>query len=467
MPRQLALSVYVLLILWLFVRDRKWRPMTSVALWVPLLWIVIIGSRPVSVWLGVPIDIDSRVTDLEGSPLDRNVYFILIGLGLLVLLKRRLNWGGIFASNFWLFVFFLYCGISVIWSDYSFVSFKRWIKDLGNVVMALVILTEKDPVQAIRAVFARYTNFAIPLSVAFIKYFPDLGRYYHHWTWEAGYCGVGLDKNELGCMVFICGLFLIWDLIKMRTKGGTKTDKPDLFGRVVLLLMVFWLIRLADSQTALLCLILGTGILFFMRPPLCERRAKYLGMCSLAVGLLILLLYSIPGISEGIVGMLGRNMTLTGRTDLWSELLKAPINPLLGEGYQSFWIGPISQRYTHTFWWKPNQAHNGYLQTYLDGGLVGVFLLMTMIVSAGRNLKKVLLLGDTYGILRFSFLITVVIYNWTEAVFNRMNPVWFILLIAALDYPRSPESMAENMAESAKGNLIGASSDRQSKVPVP
>jgi hypothetical protein len=103
---------------------------------------------------------------------------------------------------------------------------------------------------------------------------------------------------------------------------------------------------------------------------------------------------------------------------------------------------------------------------YLNGGLVGVFLLMTMIVSGGSKLKKELLLGSSYGVLRFSFFVVALFYNWTEASFYGLSLIWVILLIALLNYPRSPESMAENMGESVKGNLIGASSARQSKAPV-
>lgn len=138
--------------LWLFVRDRKFRPMSSGALWVPLLWLAIIGSRPVSVWLGASLPIETAGDYAEGSPLDAAVYFLLMLAGLAVLWIRRVNWGGIFTSNYCLVAFFFYCGISVFWSDYSFISLKRWIKDIGNVVMVLIMLTEKDPVQGVRAV---------------------------------------------------------------------------------------------------------------------------------------------------------------------------------------------------------------------------------------------------------------------------------------------------------------------------
>jgi O-antigen ligase len=380
---------------------------------------------------------------LEGSSLDRNVFFLLIFSGLLVLLRRRLNWARTFASNRWLFAFLLYCGISVIWSDYPFVSFKRWIKDLGNVVMVVIILTEKDPFQSIKAVFARYTYIVIPLSVVFIKYFPELGRYYNRWTWQPTYCGVTTNKNELGYIVFVCGMFLIWDLIERWTAGGRKKDNADFLVRVALFLMVFWLMEKANSLTALMCLILGASILIYIRPPLGKIRARYVGIYSLAIGFLILILYSVPGILGGLVGMLGRDISFTGRTEIWADLLKEPINPLLGTGYRSFWIGPIVERIHLT------QAHNGYLETYLNGGLVGLCLLLAMIISAGRGFKKRFLLGGNFEILKFSFFATALFYNWTEAMFNGLSLIWILLLLALLNYARSPSTMPEKMEQRA------------------
>ncbi len=293
MPKQLALFICILFIFWLLVRDRKLRPMPSVVLWIPLLWIMIIGSRPVSLWFGGGIKIVNPGDYIEGSPLDRNIFFLLIVAGMVLLLRRKVDWGRIFASNRWFFVFFFYFGVSIIWSYYPYVSLKRWVKDLGNIIIVLIILTEKDPVQAFRAVFARYTYFAIPLSIVFIKYFPEIGRYYNRWTWEPVYSGVTIGKNDLGVITFICGLFLIWDYIEMRTAGFRKTDKIDLLSRFVLILMMLWLIVYAGSMTSLVCLIFGVFILLFMRRPIARKYINHFGTYSIIFLLLILLLYSV------------------------------------------------------------------------------------------------------------------------------------------------------------------------------
>jgi exopolysaccharide production protein ExoQ len=437
MPQKLALFFFVSFSLWLFARDRKLRPMTSGALWIPLLWIIFIGSRSISAWFG-HASLDEYG---EGNPIDRNVNLLLFVAGLFVLLMRRINWGDIFSSNKWVFLFFIYCGISIIWSDYPLVSLKKWTKDIGNVVMVLIILTDKEPLKALRAVLARFAYFAIPFSVLLIIFFPDIGTSAvevwsnGHVSMEQAICGVTTNKNSLGLIVFVCGLFLLWDFTETRV-AGKKNRRADLFGRAVLMSMVIWLIASAHSATAYVGLLLGTGIFLIMRFYFQERQIKYLGTYCLIFSLPILFLYIFPGILQALLGIMGKDITLTGRTDLWADLLRVSINPIIGTGYESFWLGQRAEDIWRIYTWHPLQAHNGYLETYLNVGLIGVCLLIAVLLSAGRNLKKEMLKGNSFGFFGFSFLVVALYYNITEAKLGGSNPIWFILLLSAMSYTR-------------------------------
>lgn len=414
--------------------------MTSIALWIPLLWILILGSRPLTMWdVGNFHALAATVKDYEdGSPTDRNVYIFLIVIGLIVLYKRKLEWGKVFHLNPWVTVFFIYCAISVIWSDYPFVGFKRWIKDVGNVVMVLVVLTETDPVQAVRALFARYAYMVILLSVLFIKYYPEYGRYYHRWTYLPAYSGVTTEKNALGASALIAALLILWDLAATHTVANKKKDKLDVASRILLLGMAFWLLQMADSSAAIVSAVLGGGVVLLMQYPFFIRRVKYIGSYCLIALAMIALLYFLPELSKVLLGSMGEDITLTGRTDLWADLLLVPINQIVGAGYQSFWLGERAEAIWEKYYFHPNQAHNGYLETYLNGGLVGIVLLVTMIIAAGKSLKPQLLGRDNYAILRFSFLVVTVLYNITEAMFNRLSPVWIVFLFAVIIYTRVP-----------------------------
>ena len=56
-------------------------------------------------------------------------------------------------------------------------------------------------------------------------------------------------------------------------------------------------------------------------------------------------------------------------------------NPIFGTGFESFWLGERPKQLEGIFFFIPNEAHNGYLETYLTLGLIGVFLLIGLFVA--------------------------------------------------------------------------------------
>jgi exopolysaccharide production protein ExoQ len=435
----LALSACVFFIIWLFASDRKLRPMASWALWIPFLWVMFIGSRSSANWARQEMNPEQLYANaLEGSPVDRNIFLILIIAGAIALWRRRLNWSRILASNPWFFAFILYCGLSLTWSDYPFVCLKKWIKELGNVIMILLIVTEANPGAAFRAIFARYVNVAVPLSALLVTFFTNLGSYVLQPSGEIAYCGIARNKNGLGAIMAICGIFLAWELVGMRTGERSKTDMAV---RTVLLAMVAWLMLKSHSATGLVCMTLGIAVLLCMRVPLFRRQARHLGTYSLAIGFLIYFLVSYPIITDTFFKLVGREPTFTGRTYIWTGLLKEHVNAFVGTGFQSFWLKPgMMERYDFI-----NEAHNGYLEIYLNCGLIGLFLLVAAVVVTGYKLKQEVLHGNSFATLLFSFLVVIVFYNLTEAVFGRLNLTWFVFLVAALAYPRQAATVPETV----------------------
>lgn len=435
MPRQLVMLVCVVFVAWLFARDRKLRPMTSPQLWLPILWFLIITTRPVSMWFGGGwTGAESPSAYLEGSPFDRNVYLLLIVVGIVVLVRRGLDWGRFFSANRWVAWLFLYYALSVVWSDFTFVGLKRWIKDVGNVVMVLILLTERDPMQAFRAFMARSTYVCVPFSVVVIKYYGEIGRYITS-SWDNAFCGIATEKNALGLLALISGVFLVWDYFEGRKDAAKKADRVDVWTRAVLLLMVFWLIEKANSSTALVCLMMGSFLVVLMRTQIARRLVAYLGTYALLVACGIVIFLTVPGLLEMVLEILGEDLTLTGRTELWGELMAEKINPLLGTGYQSFWLGPRAEVYWEKWSFHPNQAHNGYLETYLNGGLLALAIVIGLLISSAARLKRRLMAGGEFSRILFAYFVIAIFYNWTEAMFNRMSPIWFIQILTTVVYP--------------------------------
>jgi exopolysaccharide production protein ExoQ len=230
-------------------------------------------------------------------------------------------------------------------------------------------------------------------------------------------------------------MFLVWNVLE-RLSSGRVENKIEIIINILLIMTVFWLICISHSSTSLVCLLLGIFMVVYLRRSSARRLARYLGTFAFVILFTLVLLYTVPGVLESFVGVVDREMTFTGRTDIWSTLLKEPINRFLGTGYQSFWLGPGAVHLWEQYYFHPNQAHNGYLETYLNVGFIGLFLLLAVIVATGKKLKNELIKGGSFGMLLFSYMVVFLLYNWTEAVFNKLNPIWLIIIVSAVWRPR-------------------------------
>src|SRR5260370_36837140 len=101
----------------LFRLNREGEVPTSKVLWIPTFWLFIASSRNIGEWLHYdPGGQSDRY--LEGNPLDRAFLSIILALGLIVLISRGRQVGALLRSNTPILMYFLYCGISIIWSDF-------------------------------------------------------------------------------------------------------------------------------------------------------------------------------------------------------------------------------------------------------------------------------------------------------------------------------------------------------------
>lgn len=460
MPPALALVLTLLFIAYLFRREFRQEYRPSLALSIPCIYLLILGSRSVTQWvnLGVPIsggDIE------EGSPLDRTVFLTLIITGLVVLWNRRISWSKFFRNNIALTLFVLYCGISIVWSDFPFVAFKRWTKGFGDPIMVLIILTELEPMKAAQFVFKTCTYVLIPLSVLFIKYYPHLGRGFAEWTGEAWNTGVTTNKNMLGLVLMVSGLFLAWRLFARWEREGKPGKWIDDVGIPVFLLgMVGWLLLKADSKTSLVGLVLG--ILVYLGLGLKNVRA-HVGS-YLVVGILTFLLMQV---SFDITGVLvegtGRDSTLTGRTGLWDAVLHMDPRPMFGHGFESFWLGDRLRKLREMYYFGPTQAHNGYIEMYLNLGWVGLLFVAGVIVSCFVKLREMLTSDPRmtelilFGRFGMAFLMAFVVYNYTEAAIKSLHFLFVIFLLFMIKYPELQQSIVQSSPAGFPRDIEGTS----------
>jgi O-antigen ligase len=147
-----------------------------------------------------------------------------------------------------------------------------------------------------------------------------------------------------------------------------------------------------------------------------------------------------------IVQATGRNMTFTGRTLIWTDIINiAEKQPLLGVGIGALWVGHIGDAlYPMPTWsavtpgWRPTEAHNGYVDTYAQIGLVGLVLLMIVIGCAIRGTLDDLQRNFEFGTLRLTLFLAVLLCDMTETSFLlAANDLWFIFLLLGINLPAS------------------------------
>ena len=447
MPPTLALVLTLLFIAYLFRREFQQEYTPSLALSIPCIYLLILGSRSVTEWLnlGTPV---SGVDIEEGSPLDRTVFLTLIVAGLVVLWKRRISWSQLFRDNITLTLFVLYCGISIVWSDFPFVAFKRWTKGFGDPIMMLIILTEREPIKAAQLLFKTCTYILIPLSVLFIKYYPHLGRGYSEWTGDAYYTGVTTHKNMLGFVLMVCGLFLVWRLFARWGGEGKPGKWIDDFGIPILLLgMVGWLFQMANSKTSLMGLIVGILVYFGLGLGNVRTRSGSYFIATILTFLIMQVTFDITGV---LIEGAGRDSTLTGRKELWNVVLHMDPRPILGHGFESFWLGDRLNTIQHLWYWKPTQSHNGYIEMYLNLGWVGLLILAGVIVSCYAKIREMLTSSSEmtelvmFGRFGMAFLAAFLVYNYTEAAFKSLHFLFVIFLLFMIKYPELQQRIGQS-----------------------
>jgi O-antigen ligase len=129
---------------------------------------------------------------------------------------------------------------------------------------------------------------------------------------------------------------------------------------------------------------------------------------------------------------------MSGRTDIWPAALHAAPNATVGAGFEGFWLSPnvliFQQELLDKGFWPPlvaqlNEAHNGYIEVYLNLGLIGVGLLAAILIAGYLNSIRIIQREPEFGGFVLASTAVAGVYSITEAGFRMMSPAWVLLLL--------------------------------------
>jgi exopolysaccharide production protein ExoQ len=414
MPPTIALLLCIVIVLFLLCLEGRASHSVSPAMWIPTLWMMMIASRSLSAWFGTTGHNES------GNLLDQVVLSGLSVAGIVVLARRQIDWSRTMRRHKWLLAFLTYMFVSTLWSDITLIALRRWAREVIVVIMALVVMSDANPRKALESILRRSAYVLIPLSVLLIKYYPALGRQYGRWSGIEMWAGVASQKNGLGRLCIVSVFFLLWALYQRWRERRPVGAHYQGWADVSVILIAVYLLNGAHSSTSLATLVVGfttyLGLRFFRKHKLMVPQAGLLALLTFLIGF---------GVSAPFLGgsnvaafssTLGRDETLTGRTEVWTAVLPAmKRQPLLGYGFGSFWTDTRRELY------EIPTAHNGYLDILLELGVVGLAFCTVWLLSCALQLHRALAQDYDWASLAICFLLMSLVYNATESALNSMT----------------------------------------------
>ena len=259
------------------------------------------------------------------------------------------------------------------------------------------------------------------LSVLFSLMLPEYGLAPNEVAWQ----GVFTHKNTLGQAMLLATI--VFTVAAERGNGFR-------FLAWVGTALAIALIVLSRSMTAMLALgalAVATPLARLLRQGRAKSFVLLLAVCcALSVALLV-----VVRDRQLVLSALGRDVTLTGRTALWGEVIQRIADrPLLGYGYGAFWVsgaGPAEALRAAIGWDTPH-SHNGFLDFSLDLGLLGLSVLATGLALAVRRAwKRWSRDPSAEALWPLVFLVTTILIDLTESPLYQGGLVWPLFVFAA------------------------------------
>ncbi|MFB9372355.1 O-antigen ligase family protein [Algimonas porphyrae] len=344
------------------------------------------------------------------------IYAIVAGFMLLQLPKTL----RLIARNPLIIICVLWLGLTFLWSIDPGVSLRRSIALMMTTLAGLVFAARYDWGEMLQRIgVAVLILCLITLVVALANPTRGIMQEIHPGAWR----GPWAEKNYLGGImakgfaVSLCafamrpGRFWVWIPTGM---------------------LCFLIMLLSTSKTALLaamgCFALFLIVRVFRRFPFLRVPVIWAVIVGTA-GLVLLLTVGF----EWALSLIGKDPTLTGRTDIWILLGRAIEQKFwLGYGYGVFWQDPLGPSYeTRTvLQWDVPTAHNGWLDSWLSGGVVIIALFGSLLLATViKSLTRIKTGGvETYWLVLSVFFF--ILFSLSESAILQQNDISWFLFVA-------------------------------------
>jgi exopolysaccharide production protein ExoQ len=321
----------------------------------------------------------------------------------------------------WASLFVLWCATSALWSDDP----ERTLVDaIGLVLVTLAAIASANTFSTrsiLRGLICGVVAVAV-LSVLVAVVAPGQGI-----SQDMALQGMYEHRNILSSTLAL-------GLVAMVSGGWALGPRRAL--RVMLVALVAACTIAAQSITALASLVAAFAVALALgavrRLPRNDKTLATVGFGALALLCVFLLSHNLTRLVESV----GRDPTLTGRTDIWTAVwTQVAERPWLGHGWGAVWVvGDEAGDYVRGYiGYSIDHSHNGALDILVQVGAVGLALAVVALVAFGVTAARVYFRGSTQlGSWPLALLALVLFYNISEAQLVRPLNWWFVFVTAVV-----------------------------------
>lgn len=332
--------------------------------------------------------------------------------------------------------------LTLFWSEQPEITYLSIRGLVLPVVLFALYFSSKYSLKEQVKILTIFSFIASFLSLIIVFALPAVGRHPLS-EFEGAWRGVFSHKNGLSAFMSLTLVLLLCSLL-----GKEPESQKNMPQRVAWVGVIFIqaMILASTSKTGLfLSVIMTTFLLFYTGFRWYGARSVLL--LSLGAFVLMAALTLVGTNWEPILTGIGRDPTLTGRTDIWQGAINYWLDKFwFGYGLDAFWdrSSPYSQiigmqvtgvrRVTYLV----PHSHNGYIDTALATGFVGLSLFfLTLLQAYKRAFRSAYLLPHSHLLFAACFLIYYTIFNGVESsIVNRVGfefmlymTVYFSLLL--------------------------------------
>ncbi len=378
------------------------------------------------------------------SRIENRVFWPVLAAVAIVVAMQRLARGDRLAlppNIIALCAYFGLAGASIGWAFKPEFAFVRFVQE-AMVLTAVVLpaLLSNPNANIMRGVFLCFAVGVI-LNILLLPGGYATYALYGNTLVDIGYQGYFSGKNLLGEFAAIAFLLSIHELLYPGTRRALG---------IVVAVAAIALIFFSSSKTALgLALVAPVLAILTLAIARTLRLAPILILTAMILG--YFMFGELAGFTTGrIAYLLTGDSSFTGRTTIWAfSEMEIAKRPLLGWGYQSFWlVGADAPSITEAPGWvkaMPN-SHNGYYDAMLELGYVGLAFLLVFLAATVHVIGRVARYDYKRAWILLSVALFVMLYDFLETLWLRAFDVsWVVFVLVTVEaaryWRRSQQSM--------------------------